>query len=334
MTKFTAILSLLTCFSCSVTAGSFVLQDYNVVTIEDFQTSSHVDGKVFVGGDLIANSKIGVGEHLTSPYAGATLQVAGSVQGSSGISVKGSMEVGSSNSLSTFDNGHKVRVNNQEIQNSSGISINADLTTTAINFKNELEQASTSFQNMASTNNTITYKENKKYTLTVDESLGADDYAVFDLDSMNKFFSNSANQEAEIIANNINDIAGIIINVSGTTINQAQNNNMLGNIFSNFREKILWNFYEATTITLSANNFMGTLLAPLATVTAMGNIDGAVGAYSLITNREIHLVGSEVSPTPLVKVNEPATLLLFGFAFIALARRLTAKSSATKFSNT
>jgi len=324
VTKFSTFLSLLTFLSCSVNAGSFVLQDYNVVTITDFNTTSHVDGKVFVGGDLIANTKIGVGEHLDSPYIGASLQVAGNVNGNSGISVHGSMEVGTGNTISTFDNGNKVRVNSQEIQNSAGVSTNADLTNTAIDYQNELQQASTVFQNME-TNSTSTYAENKKYTMTVDESLGQDDYAIFDFDDMNKFFSNSSNQEAEIIANNISDIAGIIINVSGTSINQASNNSMLGSIFSNFREKILWNFYEATTITLSSNNFMGSLLAPLATVTAMGDIDGSVGVYSLITTREIHLTETEISPPRVVEVNEPASLLLFAFAFIALARRFTFK---------
>ena len=325
MIKFLSLSSLLFCLSFSVNAGSFVLQDYNVVTIKDFNTNSHVDGKVFVGGDLIANTKIGVGEHLASPYDGASLQVAGVVQGNSGISVKGQMEVGDNNVLSTFDNDNKIRVNNQEIQNSSGVSSNNNLSNTALNYQAELIEASTSFSEMEA-NGSITYSENKKTTLQVDESLSTGDYAVFDLDEMNKFFSNTPNQEAEIIANNINDIEGIIINVSGESINQSSNAGMINNIFSNFREKILWNFYEATTITTSAKNFMGTLLAPLATVTAFGDIEGSVGAYSLITTREIHLDTTLLSPpSTVVKVSEPTTLLLFAIAFIALARRFTVK---------
>lgn len=323
MIKFFSISSFLLCLSCPVNAGSFVLQDYNVVTIEDFETSSHVDGKVFVGGDLIANSKIGVGEHIDSAYIGASLQVAGQVTGKNGISVHGTMEVGDSNTVTTFDNDTRYKVNGQEIQNTNGVSTNSDLTTLTTNYKNELEQASVTFQNMES-NGTVSYSEQKKNTLQVDESLSTGDYAVFDLDDMNSFFSNTANQEAEILANNISDIAGIIINVGGTTIDQAQNNNMLGTIFTDWGQKILWNFYEATTITLSANNFMGTLLAPLATVTAMGNIDGSVGAYSLITNREIHLDNTVVSPVgSTVKVNEPTTLILFTIALMAFARRFT-----------
>ena len=322
MTKLFSISTLLLFLSCTVNAGSFVLQDYNVVTIQDFNTTSHVDGKVFVGGDLIANTKIGVGEHLNSPYVGASLQVAGYVKGNSGISVKGQMQVGDSNIISNTD---KLRVNGQEIQNSDGASTNSDLTNTAINYKNELEQASTTFQNM-NPNSTISYSENKKTSLTVDESLSTDDFAVFNLDDMNKFFSNTVNQEIEILANNISNIAGIIINVSGTTIEQASNNNMLGTIFSEFRDKILWNFYEATTISLSANNFMGTLLAPLATVTAFGNIDGSVGAYSLITTREIHLENTTITPpSKTVNVNEPTSLILFTIVFMVFARRFTFK---------
>ena len=317
---------LLFSFSCSVSAGSFVLQDYNVVTIDVFNTTSHVDGTVFVGGDLLANNKIGIGEHLNSPYTGASLQVAGNIKGNNGISVHGSVEVSESNTLSTFDNGNKVRVNGQEIQNSAGVSSNSELAITAMNYKNELEQASTTFQSMES-NGVLTYSESKKTTLQVDESLSTDDYAVFDLNDMNAFFSNTANQEIEIMANNISDIAGIIINVSGTMINQASNNSMVGNILSNFREKIIWNFYEATTINLSANNFMGTLLAPLATVTALGNIDGSVGAYSLITTREIHLENTVITPpSTAIEVSEPATLMLFSLALVFFARRFTVNS--------
>lgn len=320
MTKLFSLSSLLFCLSCSVNAGSFVLQDYNVVTVEDFETTSHVDGKVFVGGDLIANQKIGVGEHLNSPYIGASLQVSGYVGGNSGISVKGQMEVGESNTISTFDNGNKVKVNNQEIQNSSGVSIENNLAATATTYENELNQASAAFQAMEA-NSSISYKENKRTTLTVDNSLSTGDFAVFNLDDMNKFFSNTPNQEAEIIANNIADIAGIIINVSGETIKQASNNSMLGNVLSNFREKVLWNFYEATTISLSANNFMGTLLAPLATVTAFGDIDGSVGAYSLITTREVHLNPTAITPPTIVKVNEPTSLVLFTLALLVAVRR-------------
>lgn len=324
--KLLPALTFLLCVSSSATAGTFVLQDYNVVTIDDFETTSHVDGKVFVGGDLIANQKIGVGEHIdgNSPYIGASLQVSGDVQGNSGISVHGTMEVGESNEIITPENSSQIYVNDQEIQNSNGVSINSDLPNTTVRYKNELEQASSSFNNMEA-NGTVTYTEGKKTTLLVDESLSTGDYAVFDLDSMSKFFTNTANQEAEIIANNIDDIAGIIINVSGETINQHSNANMLNNVFSNFKEKILWNFYEATTISTSANDFMGTLLAPLATVTLFGNLEGSVGAYSLITTREIHLQNTVVTPNTTVSVNEPTTLVLFMIAFIAITRRFTAK---------
>lgn len=325
MTKLLSISSILLCLSFNIHAGSFVLQDYNVVTIENFETSSHVDGDVFVGGDLIANEKIGVGEHYDSAYIGASLKVAGYVDGNKGISVHGAMEVSDSNTITTTNGGTRYFVNDQEIQNTNGVSTNNDLLTDAINYKDELEQASVSLKNK-STNSTLTYLENKRTILQVEESLSTGDYAVFDLDSMNKFFTNTANQSIEILANNISDIAGVVINVSGTTIDQHNNASMLGTVLSDFREKILWNFYEATTISLSANNFMGTLLAPLATVTANGDIDGSVGAYSLITNREIHLHESVISPTvTAVKVNEPTTFILFAIALIAFIRRFAFK---------
>ena len=325
VTKFFTALSLFTYFSFSVNAGSFILNDYNLITLGDFETTQHVDGSVFVGGDLIANQSIGFfGKDTDSPYS--ALAVAGKITGNTNtpINVNGNLEISAENTITTFDNNNKFRVNGHEIQNSSGISLNTDLVNLAVDYKAELEDASLAFKNL-DTNSTVDYFENKNYKLNIDQSLGEDDYAIFSLDDMNNFFSNTSNQEIDILANNISDIAGIIINVSGITLNQASNNKATGN-FSNFKDKIIWNFYEATTLSLGQSAFIGTLLAPLATVTAMGDIDGSVGVDSLITTREIHIVDNDITPpTSVVKVNEPTTLLLFVFAFIALARRFTVK---------
>ena len=86
-------------------------------------------------------------------------------------------------------------------------------------------------------------------------------------------------------------LAAIIINVSGRRFINCQNSNMndiMNN--ANIRSKVIWNFYEATSIDLNSQKFVGALLAPYATVTQTGgNIYGSVGVLSLITNAEVHL---------------------------------------------
>lgn len=77
----------------------------------------------------------------------------------------------------------------------------------------------------------------------------------------------------------------LLINVSGTSVTVDKN---FTNGFTNNEFKILFNFYEATALTISAN-FRGTIYAPLASVTQAGsNIDGSVVSASLSQTAEVH----------------------------------------------
>ncbi|MBX3015872.1 MAG: choice-of-anchor A family protein, partial [Caldilineaceae bacterium] len=76
--------------------------------------------------------------------------------------------------------------------------------------------------------------------------------------------------------------------VAGTSVNWNDGNKVSRFTESTWRQQVIWNFYEATTIELGSRNFMGALLAPLATVKASGNIDGSAAVRSLSTTAELH----------------------------------------------
>src|SRR5262249_31932976 len=70
----------------------------------------------------------------------------------------------------------------------------------------------------------------------------------------------------------------IVINVSGTSINWSSGN-MVSQFTDTFwRARVLWNFYEATSIQFNSRDMMGAVLAPLANITTSANIDGSVVA--------------------------------------------------------
>lgn len=313
------LLSAFMLVNASAHAGSFILNDYNVVTIGDLTFESHIAGKTFVGGDLNGYNSPNFADQVDQSSIDASLQVAGNVNLSSSISVKGHMEVSADNTITAI-NSSQTKVNGQYINNVTSVTVNNDLDAEKVAIENELKSASTAFATLATnTNNTITTDSNNKVTLSVDETLGANDYAVFDVNDITDIFNTSNNLSIEMEANNIDDIAGIIINVTGESLALSSSANMNGTVFNNYKSKILWNFIDATSIDLASQKFFGSILAPFAELTTNQDIDGSVGVYSIAAAKEIHAFETTVTPPDVVQVPTPSVLFLMSIFGLALA---------------
>ena len=99
--------------------------------------------------------------------------------------------------------------------------------------------------------------------------------------------------------------SSIIFNVSGKNISDAFLGNAVGNIVSEqWRDKIIWNFFEAESIDLT-KQFNGSLLAPLAHLENRTPIEGTVIVKSFTQRGEVHLSTYQGKGLSLIHISEP-----------------------------
>jgi choice-of-anchor A domain-containing protein len=117
---------------------------------------------------------------------------------------------------------------------------------------------------------------------------------------------------------------GLIINVNGNNLNFNGGSFNLGSLADN---QVLFNFGNATTLSLENLAFNGALLAPLATVNfSSGQINGALIADNYIGPGQVNYVGfNDPLPTytvsgggTVVATPEPGSIALFGTGVVVL----------------
>jgi choice-of-anchor A domain-containing protein len=261
--------------------------------------NSDIQGRLAAGGNVnLTGYSIGTG--LPSDNSGTT----------------NTLVVG--NNLS-YTNG---QVNNGNVivggtATTSGFTVaNGSLTTgvnTGINFTNEFNSLTNLSHSLANTTSTgtVTYQYGGVYITGDNSNL----LQIFNIDGSRLSNANTFN-----FLNNSTDIpdnATLVFNVSGTS-DSMQNFGMdtFKTLLGNSSDNVLFNFFEATSLTLGSIGIKGSILAPLADVIAnYGHMDGTIIAASWTGGLELHNVPFE-SSTP---VPEPNTMVLFFSGLIGLA---------------
>lgn len=317
--------------------GIDALREWNLVVLGNLESSSEVEGRTFVGGNLSGNSSNYGIRATTSPNGQPGLTVVGNVTGSHKNLNNGSGAVIGGNVSSGFNlNGPNQTVkvggtiSNTNVNQNTVIS-NLDASNPAFGLglqqnKAELKSSmgSLSFEmGTLKSNSQLTVQGNRG---TFNAQPNAQGLAVFnitaaDLDKIGE------------IQFNLNGADTAIVNVSGRSINL--NDNFLGGT-NNLGERVIWNFPEAEDLKLTTA-WGGSVLAPLADAETRNYIQGSAVFGNLKQNGEMHIGtfkgGYATSPSGsssggdsstgggAVPVPEPGMVGLFGLGVAGLMLR-------------
>ena len=271
-------------------AGLDVLREWNLVVLGDLQSSSEVEGRTFVGGNLSGNSSnYNIKASTPSTNGQPGLTVVGNVIGGtknlnngSGAIIGGNVDSGFNlnGAAQTVKVGGTIKntnVNQNTVQSGLGGSNPAFVQ----NLQQDRSLLTTSMTGLSHDLGQLT--QNSSFTIagnrgTFNAVPGADGVAVFNLTAAD------LNKIGEIRFN-LNGADTAIVNVSGAAINL--NDNFLGGT-NNLGQNVIWNFPDATTMNVSTA-WGGSVLAPKAAATTGNYIQGSAVFGSLVQNGEMHV---------------------------------------------
>lgn len=271
-------------------AGTDVLRTWNLVVLGDLTSSSEVEGRTFVGGNLNGNSS----NYQIQPIAASStgtpgLTVVGDVNGGaknlnngSGAVVGGNVNSGlnlngAAQTVLVGGSIGNTNVNNNTVTSglsASDPSFSQNLTQQASLISTSMTGLSTTMSQQTA-NSQLTINGNKG---TFDAQPNANGVAVFNISSADL-------DKIGEIQFNLNGADTAIVNVSGGSI--TLNDNFLGGT-QNLGEHVIWNFPDAKDLSLTTA-WGGSVLAPQAAANTANYIQGSAVFGSLVQNGEMHV---------------------------------------------
>ncbi|MCJ2184945.1 choice-of-anchor A family protein [Novosphingobium sp. 1949] len=329
--------------STSMVSGLDILRTWNLVVLGDLNSTSEVEGKTWVSGDLTgSSSNYQISSSVDSSDGVPGLTVVGDVTGStknlnngSGAVVGGNVESGfnlngSTQTVLVGGTISNTNVNSNVVE--SGLSATdpayiQNLTQQASLIETSTQGLTYSLSQMEATSTVSITGTSATFTAVAN----SDGVAVFNIDA-------ATLDGITEISFNTNGADTVIVNVSGTSITLDQN--FLGNA-SGLGESVIWNFYEATDLTVKTG-WYGSILAPYAAATTYNFIEGSAVFASLNQYGEMHVgtysgswdpaptdttSSSTTSSSGGTAVPEPGMVGLFalGLAALVLLRRRRAR---------
>ncbi|MBX3378835.1 MAG: choice-of-anchor A family protein [Phycisphaeraceae bacterium] len=280
-------------------AGASAINDWNLIVRHNLTTNSEVEGRTMVGGNISGTSNYGTKLLPTSNYLNIDTLVIGGTIGANNYQVNsGRARLFNAKGAANFNmNGGGALIQNDNSVTSMVNSAWADVTNAS------------SYCSSLSATNTVTLPGGQPAGVVFNSVAGPGGVAVFSVNG-NSLFQNNNVQQMDI---NMNGATTVVINVAGTSITY-NGGNMVGGFNIPNASKIIWNFYEATTLNID-RHFFGAILAPNAVLSNSTAIEGSVFADSFNQHGEVHL------PNFAGLIPAPGALALAGFGLVVAGRR-------------
>ena len=272
-----------------------VLQHVNALVYTSGSTTADIEGQAIIGGTFSGATMYN--NPVVAPMSGyGALTVYGSTSGNSiNINNGGSAFVAGAH-------GANINFNGGGHYTTSVPNTLSELTTAMSGFSSALSGlAANSFLPTAGNNEVIVANPNAKGV------------AIFDITTA---------QLAAIpsYSINLNGAKTVLFNVEGSTLNFNANEQFNASAFASVAGSVIWNFYDATSLTFGTQ-IAGSVLAPGAAVTNNNQIDGSLVAYSWTGQGELHdNLFTGISP---LAVPEPGVwaLMMVGIGMVGGALR-------------
>lgn len=255
----------------AMAAGTF--SDFNLVVRGNLDSTSEVEGRTAIGGNLSGtSSNYGIRLTPASSYLSVDSVIVGGNIGVQNMNVNaGNVRLGGTRSGNINMNGGGSVIADP----AAGLAVSA--------LGSQMVSTSSFLSGLAATN-TVSIPSSQPGPLNFSAIAGSNGVAVFNVNGA-AVFNNNRVQQMDIA---FNGASSVIINVSGTSINWTDGN-FVGSFTTAFaRSRVLWNFYEATSINLGGRAFNGALLAPAASVSFQGVIEGSAWVNSMTQRGEVH----------------------------------------------
>ncbi len=288
----------------------FPMQEFNVIVlgapngnggrtaVGNFDDNSDIQGSTFINGDVdgstFADQRLPGGDTIG-------LEATGSVTSSSVHVDNGGVLLGGTAATGFTDNGGGA-INSGSSQPATDL----------VNFSNALTSASNSWAGQTTTSGVSVQTGNNSMNFTIPTSAG--NFVVFNVSSSN-FRQNDSIEFTGLSSNQ-----QVLINVSGTSFTEPGGINFNGD--STIADNVLWNFSQATSITLTSG-FFGSILAPNATLSSGSTITGNLAVANISSVGEIDFASptftTPIHATPLGgPLPVPASFGLVAIGSIAL----------------
>ncbi|MEM8679787.1 MAG: choice-of-anchor A family protein [Planctomycetota bacterium] len=295
-------------------ASASSITGFNLVVFGDLDSNSEVEGKAFVGGDLLGPAS-NYGTMLTLPADEVSLAVGGNIFASNvnisagAVNVDGDIGMGTNLNMNS---GGDYAVGGAILGNvNNGTEVASLDVPTLGQIESFYRSLSNSYASLTP-NSSCEIDGGFRALYAADPSV-VNELAVFELTASQAFDLPSTVSQLAVALNNAN---GIVINILGDTVSIPNTLNPVGEILSDaVRERLVWNFPEATSIDINPN-FNGMVLAPNAALSNITAIDGQVIVDSFVQRGEVHLPLSVIIPEPAA-----GAYLLIALGFAAGWRR-------------